>query len=281
MRLLIPSQSSQQVGGGFTFRRNITKWLPMVDESIEVVADGVSDAVLICGATMVQRRTVEEWKDEGRKVILRVDNAPRDSRNRNTGASRLRDFAAMADLVIYQSEWARDFLLPFTKADGPVILNGADHEIYNRDVIGRPPDGSPQYLYVRYNRDESKNWHQAWHQYVMVCRREPNAHLWIVGRFSEELRNARFDFFMGERHEYCGIVDDMRQMAEIYRGADVLLAPYFNDASSNVVVEYRLCGAGHISHNGTGGTPELLAAPIEQVTAQYMAKRYAEEICRL
>ena len=34
-------------------------------------------------------------------VVVRVDNIPRNSRNRNTGTSRLRDFTMLADKVVY------------------------------------------------------------------------------------------------------------------------------------------------------------------------------------
>lgn len=273
MTIYLPNLSQQSIGGGWTFLRTFLKYAPHAVTSWHPDVD----AVLISGATMVQRSDVEAWKKQGKKIVLRVDNIPRNSRNRNTGTSRLYDIAQMADLVVYQSEWARLYISPFLKKDGPVILNGADHEIFRPDGPAQPKEGAPQYLYVQYNRDETKQWHQAWYEYLMIQRSNPNAHLWIAGNFSPELQAVKFDFFQGERFRYVGVIDRPEDMAEHYRGADIVTLPYFNDACSQTLIEARLCGAA-LSVNGTGGNPEILASPLEHLKADYMVGRYMEEI---
>lgn len=277
MKICLPSQSKQTLGGGWTFRRTFEKYAPRCGAEIAPRWED-ADIVLISGATMVERALMEQMKKAGKKIVLRVDNAPRNSRNRNTGTSRLYDFAQMADLVIYQSDWARRFLQPFLKRMGPVILNGADTDIFKPEGPAMPKDGTPQYLFAQVNRDETKQFHQSWYDYIMRQRDLPNAHLWLAGNFSPELQQCNFDFFCNERFRYLGVLDNPEDMAEILRGTDVLLLPYFNDACSQTLIEARLCSVKNIHHNETGGTPEIMRAPFEHLTAEYMTKKYIEAI---
>lgn len=280
MKILLPNQSKQGIGGGWTFLNTFDKFARRAGHHI-AVDEHEADVILISGATMLSRDYVQGLKALGKKIVLRVDNIPRNSRNRNTGTPRLYDFAQLADLVIYQSQWARDFIKPFLKKDGPVILNGADETIFNTEGSRRPPDGKPQCLFTQYNRDETKRWHEAWYHYQMIHRVAPEAHLWIVGQFSPELQASKFDFFMGERHEYVGVVESPAHMAEIYRGTDVLLLPYYNDACSNTLIEARLCGVKDLYASKTGGNAQILAAPLEELTASRMVEKYVAEFSKL
>lgn len=281
MKIHLANHSEQKIGGGWTFLNNFKKYLERLGAQL-VPTDLGADIIFISGATMVDRNFVSKNKAQGKKIVLRVDNIPRNSRNRNTGTSRLFDIAQMADLVIYQSRWAKEYIEPFIKKDGPVILNGADTEIFNDHAPARPTDGSPQVLYTRFNRDETKRWDEAWYEYIHCQRLYPKAHLWIVGQFSPELVEYGFDFFQGERFEYLGVIDDPAMMAEIYRGASELLLPYYNDACSNTLIEYRLCRpAGVVHHNDTGGTPEIMEAELSELTADHMTKRYLQELSKL
>lgn len=283
MKIHLLNNSQQKLGGGFTFLRTFAKYLARA--GIEVCDAPIkSDVIFISGATMADRDQVKALKEQGKKIVFRIDNIPRNSRNRNTGTSRLYNFAQMADLVIYQSKWAKDFIEPFVRRDGPVILNGADTDVFRDEGSLMPKDGHPQYLYARFNRDETKNWHVAWYEYVVAQRLHPDAHLWLAGQFSPEHLEYKFDFFQDEKHRYLGVIDEPELMAEIYRATDILLLPYYNDACSQTLVEARNCGVQNIQtgvHGMTGGTPELLSAPIEFLSAEYMTKRYVEEIARL
>lgn len=239
MKIFLANQSKQSLGGGWTFLRNFKKYgerlsLKFVDNMEDC------DVFFISGATMVQRDQVIKAKEAGKKIVLRVDNIPRNSRNRGTGTTRLYDFAQLADLVIYQSHWAKDFISPFLKKDGPVILNGTDHEIFNPDGPAQPKEGEPQAIFVQYNRDESKQWYKAWYQYILLQRLHPQAHLWIVGNFSSENIEYKFDFFQDERFRYIGVLENPADLAEYYRSS-VLMYSYFNDACSNTLIEWLLC----------------------------------------
>lgn len=279
MKIHIANESKQGLGGGWTFLRNFTKYA--AHQGVQFVGfNEKPDIFFIAGATMVKRETVEEAKRLGMKIVLRIDNAPRNSRNRNTGTSRLRDFARMADLVVFQSEWALDYLGPWLEVDGPVIINGADEEIFNTTGPRQPKEAlsnAPQYLFAQYNRDETKRWHEAWYHFSRIWRMAKDRHLWIVGNFSPEQQEYNFDFFMGERYRYIGVLENPADFAEYLRGTDILLLPYYNDACSNTMIEARLCGVRDIRCNATGGNLEIMQAKLEHLTAAYMCERYIKE----
>jgi glycosyltransferase involved in cell wall biosynthesis len=230
---------------------------------------------------MVTRETVRLAQAAGKKIVLRIDNIPRNSRNRNTGTSRLKDFAQMADLVIYQSEWSREYVGGWLKKEGVVIYNGVDTKIFNKDGEKIPKEGNPQYLYSRYNRDESKRWDEAWYFYQMIHRKNSKAHLWIVGNFSNEQVEYSFDFYNNEKYTYWGVVEDKNTLSVILRSADVLLVPYFNDACSNTILEAMACGCQiePLVSGLTGGTPGLFN--IKDMSIERMASQYLYELQKI
>lgn len=236
----------------------------------------------ICGPTMVQREEVHQAKRDGKKIVLRLDNAVRNSRNRNTGMSRMKDFAQLADVVIYQSQWAFDYLFPFTQADGQVIINGCDQSIFNLE--GRNP-GLDSYLYSRYNRDETKNFEMARYEFSQIHIQEPASQLTILGNFSDELKQGNFDFYNNENVMYLGVITDPKNMAKLLKTVSFFLYSYFNDACSNTLIEALSCGvsihdvAGMLS---TGGAPEIMDKYMqygrEYFSLERMTKDYVEAL---
>ncbi len=208
---------------------------------------------------MIDKHEVRQAKADGKKIVLRIDNAVRNSRNRNTGMTRMYDFAQIADLVIYQSQWAKDYLMPFIKKDGVVILNSCDLGIYH------PPstehiDYETNYLYSRFNRDETKNWEVA--RYWFSRNHTPSAKLYIVGNFSEELRAGNFDFYNGEQFSYLGSLPE-QEMADLYRNCKKFIYTYYNDACSNTLIEALCSGmqiVGDKYYRNTGGAIEIREA---------------------
>jgi glycosyltransferase involved in cell wall biosynthesis len=182
----------------------------------------------------------------------------------------------MADAVIYQSQWSRSYLSPFLKKDGPVILNGCDTSIFNKNGLKKSYSGDPVYLYSRYNKDETKRWEEAWFRYQNVHRQTPKAQLIIVGNYSNEQVEYNFDFFNGENIQYEGVVSDPEEMAQIYRGSDYFMMTYYNDACSNTLIEAICCGMSVVMTSLTGGTPEILQSDPSHFTLERMAKDYME-----
>lgn len=273
IKVYLANDSKQSLGGGWTFLRNIRKGLIKLNHQIvDRIED--CDVFLIPGATMVNRKTVERAKELKKKIVTRCDNIPRNSRNRNTGTSRLRDFTLLADKVVYQSEWAKEYIMPFINREGPVVYNGVDIDIFKKAGLRMGFRGSPTYLYSRFNRDETKRWEEAWYEYQMIQRRNPKAKLVIVGNFSPEQVEYNFDFFMGENYEYLGVIESPEEMARIYRSCDYFLATYYNDCYSNTYCEAIACGCQLYRPNLSGGTAEVIEQGV--IKLEDMTKEYVE-----
>lgn len=257
MQLHIANYEPERIGGGWRFQAGLAKGFEHTEDS---------NIYFITSPSIVQRSEVVQAKSQGKKIVLRLDNVIRNSRNRNTGMSRMKDFCELADLVIYQSEWAKKFLMPFTKTDGPVILNGVDTSVFKPSD---KPEGT--YLYVRSSRDEGKQWIMAW--YWMVNR---PGKLEIVGKFSPENLEYNFDFYNGEDYTFSGQQTDM---PSVYRRNKYFLYTYLNDACSNTLLEARASGCEIIDVCGmlqSGGAPEIMAC--EDISLERMWDEYEQFI---
>lgn len=258
MKCHIANYEPDRIGGGWTAARYLY-------EGLEATSYEEADVYIVTGPTMAKHDEVAKAKADGKKIVLRVDNAVRDSRNRGTGMSRLKAFCDLADLVIYQSEWAKQFLSAFTKKDGLVILNGVDTKRFTDDNKGM----DDSYLYVRSSRDEGKQWVMAWYWF---CN-NPGM-LEIVGKFSRENLDWNFDFFNQERFRFMG---EQTNMPDVYRRNKNFLYTYLNDACSNTLLEARASGCNIIDVYGmlqTGGAPEIMAC--DDISIERMIREYKE-----
>lgn len=264
MKIHILNYDPNRTGGGWTAARYLAEGLAHCEYPD-------SDVVLVTGPTMASHEQVEQAKRDGKKIVFRVDNAVRDSRNRGTGMSRMKAFAEQADMVIYQSQWAKDFLMPFTKKDGVVILNGVDTGLFSENIsLSRPEDS---YLYVRSSRDEGKGWINAWYWFV----NNPGT-LEIVGKFSPENMEWGFDFFNGERYRFIG-EQPTSNMPDVYRRNKYFLYSFWCEAGSNTLLEARASGCEIIDVHGalqTGCGPEYMA--LEDLSVERMLDEYREAI---
>lgn len=278
MKIGILNESKQSLGGGWSFISTFSKAAKKGGHEIyETDSCLNADVVLIPSASMVNLDSVRVLKQQGKPIILRVDNMPRNSRNRNTGSSRLRAIAEISDLIVYQSKWAQEYLSDFIGTRGMVIYNGVDTEIFHPEGEKYKFTGDPVFLYSRYNRDETKHWEVAWYRFVREYKKNKQSGLVIVGQFSPELIEYGFDFFNGEKYTYLGVQPDPVELAKIYRSCNYLLATYFNDAYSNTYQEALACGCELLYVDMSGGTPELLengVIPKEKMFAAYLQQFY-------
>lgn len=280
MTIYIANDSSQTQGGGFTFLRNLRDGLPPDVEITQNMRE--ANIVFIPSSTMAKSETVEEAKNYKKPIVLRVDNLPKNSRNRNTGTSRLKAYHDLASAVIYQSRWAKDYLSPWLDSKGEkkthIVLNGVNQEIFNKTGPRFNDDNLKIFVYSRFNRDETKGWHEAWYHFQLEHRRTENAALWIVGNFSPEQSQYNFDFYQGEAVRYWGVVEDPNHYAKILRTADTFYAPYFNDAASNALIEALSCGleVDCCESGYTGGAPEIFEAFARgyDFSLQHMVRSY-------
>lgn len=266
MKIHILNYEPTRLGGGWQAARYLY-------EGLGCVGYDEADIVLITGPTMATSEQVNKAKQDGKKIVLRLDNMPRHSNNsRNKGVINSKEFAEVADLIIYQSQWARNFLMPYIEKDGAVILNGVDLKIFNQN--DRHPE-KDSYLYVRSSRDEGKNWISAWYWFVNNNKGRLN----IVGKFSPENLEYNFDFFNGEKFTFWGMQNYMPNM---YKRNEYFLYTYICDACSNTLLEARASGCEIIDVFGalqTGGAPEIMA--LEDISVERMIKAYEVEIGKL
>jgi len=282
MKIYIPNSSKQKIGGGFTFFRNIKKALSTQVEFVDNWQE--SDLILITGATMTSRQEILDAKSIGKPIVFRVDNIPKDSRNRGTAFSRMLDFAKMADYIIFQSKWAEEYAGWWFVDNGidisyksNIIYNGVDEEFFFDDK--RIIKNSKRYIVIQYNRDENKRVPESFYLFHQAYRKDKDIELWVVGQFSPELISNNFDFFAGENVSYHGIIDDPAQLGEMMRSCQYLLFPAFADASPNTVTEALACGCDILGINDIGGTKELLT--LKGRTIKDMGNEYMKLFTKL
>lgn len=272
VRIHIAKYEPERTGGGWTFMRNFSRG---ISDKVSTYED--CDIFFISSPSLISRDEVLQAKADGKKIVLRLDNAVRNSRNRNTGMTRMKDFAEWADLIIYQSEWAKNYLTDYIHKDGPVILNGIDLDLYT------PGEKNENVLYSRFNRDETKNWEVARYWFS----RQTKGKLIIVGQFSPELTDGNFDFYNGEQYEYFGVLDE-RNMAKLYSVTGKFLYTYYNDACSNSLIEALCAGCtivGDEYYRTTGGAPEILdkfySEGRDYFSLERMCRDYVEQLSNI
>lgn len=284
MNVHVANYSEQQVGGGFSFIANLMNGCQQIG-GVSFVDYDKAEVYLIPSASMVQREQVKTAKADGKKIILRVDNALRHSRNRSTGMSRLWDFAEMADDIIFQSTWAKNVIgKEYLQTDrGHIIVNGVNQDIFNMNE--RTEDLSARFTYSRYNRDETKNWEMARYIYQQaVYTADVPCQLNIIGRFSDELRENNFDFYQDESYKFWA-VQPPEIVSKILQNTDYFIYTYFNDACSNSLIEALCCGCEIVdTYNmlNTGGAAQIMDI-MDDVGISYfshlrMAREYIEAI---
>ncbi len=268
MRIYLPNISGQNIGGGFTFRHNLIQSLK--DKCVFEDRWQDADIYFITSVTMVDKQEVKDAKKEGKKIVLRIDNMPRKSRNsRMSPAERMREFAQLANGVVFQSKWAQERFKDYLGIKGQIIYNGVNTAIFRQ--VKKEEKDYKIFLVVHYNRDENKRMPEAFDMFTDEWKLNKKNILWIVGRFSPELVNASFDFFQGEQYKYFGVKDTPEEMALIMQKADVLLYPSYSDALPNTVIEAKACGLD-IWHKGHAGIPE--ACTIDDPSLERMGAEY-------
>lgn len=255
MKIKVPSISRIDTGGGSSFMRNFKKGMERLGYQIVDETDDY-DVLFIAGATLCDRETVNKAQADGKKIILRVDNILDDSRNRNGGMPKIREYANTSDVVVFQTEWAQRTLEPYA-GKGIVIKNGVDTDIFypsekkNHDNI--------RVFYSKFSRSEGKNFNVVQYFWRDYCLEKSEDILVLVGRFAQDIQkiNNPFEFHNDEEYENHGHITDPKRYADIIRSCDVALLPYFADACSNTILEVQACGLPVI-YDHSGGTPEIV-----------------------
>lgn len=272
MKIFIPNLKND-VGGGWTFLRNFTKGMQRFVEFVTNVQE--CDVVFIPGVTMVDRDQIEQAEALGKKIVFRMDNIPRKSRNKRSRVyDNIKRYAELADVVVYQSEWAKNYCYPMT-GEGTVIYNGVDEEIFNTDDLAADRDN--RYLFLYHGKSELKQFWVAHYIFQMEARKNKNAEFWFVYNFKNELPElleANFDFWNGEKFHYVEPTGDPFQVAALMKQCGTLIFPSVADAAPNTVLEARACGMKilGVPEPFLAGTQELVDMP--DISLDRMSREY-------
>jgi len=275
IKVYLPNISRSQIGGGWTFIRNLKEGLKREVEFVDNVDD--CHVYFIAGPTIVNPSEAHEAHKKGKAIVFRVDNVPRKSRNRrSTPYERMKEFTDLATVVIYQSEWAKKYCYPLC-GDGEIIYNGVDTNIFypNKDL--RPKDKTV-FLYAYHGKNELKQFWKAHYIFQMQHRENQNAEFWFIndfGRNWQEINDSKFDFWNGERYVELEKVDNPNDMAKLMQQASFLIYPSILDASPNLVLEARASGLDVIgaSSREFSGTKELLDPQLD-ISLKRMCEEY-------
>lgn len=253
MKLHILGQEQDKQGGGWS-------WISNMKQGFELTSPEECDVYVVSSVSMLSAISDIPKKP----LVLRVDNVLKKSTNRDmvydgrkvTRMEGLKIISDMADMVVYQSTWAMNYLDPYLKAKNKcVILNSSNEKIFNPDGDIIKTDRIV-YLYSRSSNHDNKQWHKAWYTFQEL-HRDNDLELWITGKFSPENVPANFDFFNGERIRYWGFVDK-EQMALLFRSANTFMYSYYNDACSNTLIEALLSGCEPMMLEESGGAKEIM-----------------------
>ena len=264
--IYIANHSKQKLGGGFTFIDNLVKGSQNRCRFVDKWQD--AHTIFIPSSSMAVKDEIYAAKDANRRIVFRVDNMPKNSRNKNTGSSRMEAYAKIADVIIFQSEWAKSYvgewLSTVHKVDiskSPIIYNGVDPEyFYFKDD---PKNRGETYLFATYNTDENKRYTEAAYDFYKrsmynLKKGRPRPKLTLVGNFAKELIEYKFDFFNNEDVNFIPVISEKAKMGDIYRKNRYLYFPAFADASPNTVGEAISCGCEVLLPNQIGGTVECI-----------------------
>ncbi len=273
MKVYSPNTKQDGIGGGFSFWRNFRKGMGNKVHFVNTWQE--CDIFFITSVTTTVKEELYEAYKAGKKIVLRVDNVPRKSRNRrSTPSERLSEFSQMAEVVIYQSEWAKNYCYPLS-GDGAVIYNGVDQSIFKPNEILRKKN---RYLFAYHGKNEHKNFWEAWLRFQAHFRADKDSEFWFIydfGKDTDELVNAKFDFWQGENYKHLPKVDSPEDMARILNHCGYLMYPAIADACPNIVLEARACGLEILypAPAELSGTQELLNPDLD-ISLDRMCEEY-------
>lgn len=255
MKIFVMDDSKPQYGGGWSWKKGFCKAMG------SYIVDNYYDAthIIVPGASMVKPEKFEQAKLDGKRIILRCDNFLRHSRNQGKGMARMQRMAAVADLVVYQCQWAKDILDDFLgHPNSRIIYNGVDLDIFKPEGDKIKFDSNDVYIYASASKGDNKGWDTCWYEYQKIQKSNTNAMLLIAGKVSTEVMRNNFDFFQGERYQYLGMVDTPEKMSTVFRSGNHFMGVAQYDCYSNAALEAAMCGLDFVHASHTGGMPELI-----------------------
>jgi len=283
MKIYVPNISRTPIGGGFSFLRNFKEGLKDKVEFVDNWED--CEIVFVFGITAIDKGEIIKAVRAGKKLVLRVDNIPRKSRNRRQSpAERLREFGEIASAVVYQSEWCKKYVEYFA-GPGIIINNGVDTSIFN------PKDRTTDrktFLYINYNDNPNKRFDEAMYWFEQEWKKNNDIKLIIAGtvpRIYLENPEYNWDLNVPATVEYVGILQKPKEVAALMKKCTYILFPAFAEAYPNTLLEAMACGVDPVFLCEEGGAMELYLNNLRSVkTIQEMGDEYLKlfkQVCKL
>jgi len=262
MKVYIPNVSKTEIGGGWTFLRNLKKASEKLDDLEIVNSSETPDVLFAFSPTTIDGETIQKYKAKGIPFVLRLDGVPEDSRNSGKGTRRLVEYAKEADYIVYQTRFVQETLGKIlhnlgVEAPGKVVYNGVDTEVFTPKGPKMPFEGKLKILHVNYRKDNNKRVEEVVQMYRELWTERHDTNLILMGRYPTEWVQYGMGLFAGEKYQTVGVVTDEKYKAMIMRSCDVLFYPSYADPAPNVVLEAMASGLP-IIYNWYGGVAEMV-----------------------
>lgn len=278
IKVCLPNDSkSEGIGGGWTFRRNLT------NSSTFKIVDTIeeSDICLVCGITMITGSTFDRIKQLNKKVVIRLDGIPEPWRNPKIDiAGRLQRWCELSDGIVYQSHFTKRLIgdalhMDDIRVPSRVIINGTDQSVFKPDGETVSLPNGKKILTVLWRQDPNKRWDEVLMRFREHSIKNPDDYIIMVGDFPNSEYN--FGFIFNEKYMHFGKANEY-EMAKIMRSCDEFWFPSFADPCPNTLIEALSCGVEVKHVPEFGGAKEILdvanAYGIEYLSSKRMAEDY-------
>jgi glycosyltransferase involved in cell wall biosynthesis len=238
-------------GGSVSFARVLAETLPALGIDVSMDHDAPADVVLVF-AQHATDRLLARHRGRGARILHRLDERidPGEGGARRRKHRRILGLNAWADVTVFQSEFVRLNVGPFTSAPAScVIHNGVDPRVFGPIGPTTALDGDPAALHVSWSIGESKRLDRI---AELLEVGPPGLRVHCVGRHAATgaawLSHPRVSA-LGPRGR--------SEVAAMMRGATFLFFPSEHEPCPNTPLEAMASGLPVLYHP-SGGTPELL-----------------------
>ena len=251
MKLCLPCEPPAVGGGGFRFLRMWERWLTKQGiEWTRSLWDPRANVLFING-WQTHPWHVKVWKlmRSDRRVVHRVDGwgGFHNRIDQTRTDSWQKSVMKTADLVIFQSDWARQVSPPYAK-NHTVIHNPVDLEMFSPDgpKAELPEWSGPRVAVVSWSTNPNKGAATI----ARLCRNHPKVQFILCGRFEiivlPEHNNVH----------WAGVLST-QELAAHLRACDALVTFSQFEACPNHVLEAMACGLP-VLYLDSGATRELV-----------------------
>lgn len=232
MQICIPIEFRPE-GGGFYFLNNFSSYLGEIDWEITRDLKGKYH-VLFTNHWMTPLSDImlAIRRNPAVRIVQRIDGAAQNYGRDPEADVRQGQVNRLADLTIFQSEYARFStreLFPVIGQDGPVIHNPVDLNIFTPEGDQQTLPGIDRVACVTWSTNPYKGRERIYE----VAKRNPSVDFVLCGSFDDAPP-------LGNIHR-LGLLD-RASLAQVLRSCHVLLTFSRNEACPNHVLEALACG---------------------------------------